>query len=331
MKHSHILISAFSLSLILSGCALKQEQSRFSQSETTETNQNKMEISLNPEEKSSVLIEMTPETAESFTTISPTTVLRPDWNSYFGELNGTAVIFDPEENIFQIYNENLADIRRSPCSTFKIVSSLVGIENKVINPENSLRPWSGETFWNDDWNQDIDFYSAFRTSCVWYYRQVIDDIGPKIILDTLEALQYGNCDISDWEGHLNNNNSNPALTGFWIESSLKISPREQTQVLERIFGESSDYSSDIRTILEEVMFLPESSDETCKIYGKTGMGKNSNITVDCWYVGFADVGHRIYFCIYLGETANQNVSSTLAREIAALLIKNNYSQSGESL
>ena len=123
----------------------------------------------------------------------------------------------------------------------------------------------------------------------------------------------------------------PALTGFWIESSLKISPKEQTKVLERIFGESSDYAPDIRTILEEVMFLPESSDETCKIYGKTGMGKNNNITVDCWYAGFADVGHRIYFCIYLGETENQNVSSTIAREIAALLIKNNYSQSEESL
>ncbi len=94
----------------------------------------------------------------------------------------------------------------------------------------------------------------------------------------------------------------PALTGFWIESSLKISPKEQTEVLERIFGESSDYSSDVRTILEEVMFFPELSDETCKIYGKTGMGKNNNITVDCWYAGFADVGHRIYFCIHLGET-----------------------------
>lgn len=331
MKRTHILISVFSLSLILSGCALKQEQSRISQSETIETNQNEMEVTLYPEEKSSVLIEAVPETTESFTAISPMTVLRPDWNSYFGELNGTAVIFDPEENIFQVYNEDLADMRRSPCSTFKIISSLAGIESKVINPEDSLRLWSGEIFWNDDWNQDIDFYSAFRTSCVWYYRQVIDDIGPDIILDTLEALQYGNCDISDWEGNLNNNNRNPALTGFWIESSLKISPKEQTKVLERIFGESSDYAPDIRTILEKVMFLPESSDETCKIYGKTGMGKNNNITVDCWYVGFADVGHRIYFCIYLGETENQNVSSTLAREIAALLIKNNYSQSEESL
>lgn len=55
-------------------------------------------------------------------------------------------------------------------------------------------------------------------------------------------LQYGNCDISDWEGQLNTNNNNRALTGFWIESSLTISPKEQVEVMERIFGENSDYS-----------------------------------------------------------------------------------------
>lgn len=120
----------------------------------------------------------------------------------------------------------MAETWRSPCSTFKIISSLMGLESGAIDRKDSTRSWSGEIFWNDDWNRDIDFPTAFRTSCVWYYRQVIDDIGPEGMLDALELLQYGNCDLSDWEGHLNNN-SNSALTGFWIESSLKISPREQ--------------------------------------------------------------------------------------------------------
>lgn len=136
-----------------------------------------------------------------------------------------AVIFDRAEHTFGVYNENLADTRRPPCSTFKIISSLAGLESGVIDPENSVRPWSGERFWNDDWNRDMDFDSAFHTSCVWYYRQVIDEIGPEAMQDAVEAIGYGNCDLSDWEGRLNTNNSNPALTGFWIESSLKISPR----------------------------------------------------------------------------------------------------------
>ena len=60
--------------------------------------------------------------------------------------------------------------------------------------------WSGEEFWNEDWNKDIDFEEAFRTSCVWYFREVIDEIGKERMQEALDTLSYGNCDISDWEG-----------------------------------------------------------------------------------------------------------------------------------
>ena len=115
------------------------------------------------------------------------------------------------------------------------------------------------------------------------------------------------------------------LLKSWIESSLKISPREQTQVLERIFGQASEYPPDILAALEEVMFLPETGGESCSLYGKTGMGKSNGITVDAWYTGFADVGRRVYFSVYLGETAGQDVSSAAAREIAVSLISDNFS------
>ena len=158
-------------------------------------------------------------------------IMETDWSEYFQGLNGTAVLYDAEENRYLVYNPELAETRRSPCSTFKIISSLLALENGVIDPENSVRKWSGEYFWNGEWNRDIGFEDAFHASCVWYFRQVVDDIGKERMQEGLDALRYGNCDISDWEGSLNTNNSNWALTGFWIESSLKISPREQTEVM----------------------------------------------------------------------------------------------------
>ena len=66
-----------------------------------------------------------------------------------------------------------------------------------------------------------------------YYRQVVDDIGKDMMQKELDKLQYGNCDISDWEGRLNTNNNNRTLTGFWIQSSLLISPKEQVEVMEQ--------------------------------------------------------------------------------------------------
>ncbi len=244
-----------------------------------------------------------------------------DWSNYFEEINGAAVIYDPAENCYQIYNQELALTRRSPCSTFKIISSLIALENGIIEPDNSTRVWSGEVFWNEDWNKDIDFSDAFHASCVWYFREVIDEIGKDMMQDELNKLQYGNCDISDWNGELNTNNHNPALTGFWIESSLLISPKEQVEVIERIFGDNTNYSEETRNQLKQVMLLSEPNESDILIYGKTGMGKSYGIVVDSWFTGFADIPEkRIYFCVYLGETENKDVSSAKAREIAVEIV-----------
>ena len=244
-----------------------------------------------------------------------------DWSEYFNGLNGTAVVYNPSNRQYTIYNQELAETRRSPCSTFKIIYSLIALENGIIKPENSTRIWSGEIFWNEDWNKDIDFREAFRTSCVWYYRQVIDDIGEDLMQVELDRLQYGNCDISDWEGRLNTNNNNRSLTGFWIESSLLISPKEQTEVMERIFGENSNYSEEAQNELKQVMLVPDTEQTDISIYGKTGMGKADGIVVDAWFTGFAEsTTGKTYFCVRLGRTDNMNVSSTLAREIAVKII-----------
>ncbi len=104
-------------------------------------------------------------------------IAHADWSEYFNGLNGTAVIYDASNRSYTIYNDELAETRRSPCSTFKIISSLTALEHGILEPGDSTRTWSGEVFWNEDWNRDIDFSEAFRTSCVWYYRQLIDDIG----------------------------------------------------------------------------------------------------------------------------------------------------------
>ncbi|MBD5556797.1 MAG: class D beta-lactamase [Roseburia sp.] len=244
-----------------------------------------------------------------------------DWSDYFDGINGAAVIYDLTENCYQIYNQELACTRRSPCSTFKIISSLIALEKGIIVPDDSIRTWSGEIFWNEEWNKDIDFSDAFHASCVWYFREVIDEIGRDVMQEDLDRLQYGNCDISDWDGRLNSNNSNPVLTGFWIESSLLISPKEQVEVMERIFGENTDYSEDALNELKQVMLLQGESEADISIYGKTGMGMAQGIVVDSWFTGFADTADkRIYFCVYLGETENGNVSSAKAREIAIKIV-----------
>lgn len=244
-----------------------------------------------------------------------------DWSEYFNGLDGTAVIYNASNKKYTIYNDGLAVTRRSPCSTFKIISSLTALEHGILEPENSTRTWSGEVFWNEDWNRDIDFSEAFCTSCVWYYRQLIDDIGVDMMQAELEKLQYGNCDISDWEGRLNTNNINRALTGFWLESSLLISPKEQAEVMERIFGENSEYSEKAQKELKQVMLVSDQERTDISIYGKTGMGRVDGAVADAWFTGFAEsAGGNLYFCVRLGRTDGADVSSSLAKEIAVRIV-----------
>lgn len=285
-------------------------------------------VKVEPEENGPEISEIEPETIPTElsepveTEIIPTEpeTIDADWSEYFNGLNGEAVIFDPPNNCHTIYNNEAAQTRRSPCSTFKIISSLIALENGNLDPENSVRTWSGEIFWNADWNGDIDFSEAFRTSCVWYYRQLIDDIGKDLIQQELDKLQYGSCDISDWEGCLNTNNNNRALTGFWIESSLLISPKEQTEVMECIFGSDSEYSEKTQNELKSVM-LVQDRETDIPIYGKTGMGKAEGIVVDAWFTGFAETEEgNIYFCVHLDRTDGMDVSSPLAKEIAIQIV-----------
>ena len=165
-------------------------------------------------------------------------VTEENWEHYFDGINGAAVIYDPAESSYHIYNQEMALTQRSPCSTFKIISSLIALENGMIVPGDSVREWNGEIFWNEDWNRDIGFEDAFRTSCVWYYRKVIDEIGKETMQEELNRLHYGNCDISDWEGKLNTNNHN-----FWRRFRLFTGNAGQPEAGDAFDG-SKQYRND---------------------------------------------------------------------------------------
>lgn len=302
VSYKKVFLMLLLAAAVLCGCSKNQE----------------MELESKEPEKVEAIDEKVEKTKEDNTEAA---IIEVNWEDYFDGINGSAVIYNPSDNSYQIYDREMACSQHSPCSTFKIISSLIALENKIVVPDDSVRTWSGEFFWNEDWNRDINFEDAFRTSCVWYFREIVDEIGKEVMQDELNKLHYGNCDISDWEGALNTNSDNRALTGFWIESTLKISPKEQVEVLDRIFGEHSLYSQETQNDLKQVMLLSEQPNEDMLVYGKTGLGASYDVVVDAWFTGFADMTDgRRYFCVYLGETAEKDVSSTKAKEIALEII-----------
>ena len=73
-------------------------------------------------------------TQESTVTAPPApSIIEPDWSHHFKGLNGAAVFYNPTAGKTMIFNPELASLQRSPCSTFKIISSLIGLENGFID------------------------------------------------------------------------------------------------------------------------------------------------------------------------------------------------------
>ena len=106
-------------------------------------------------------------------------------------------------------------------------------------------------------------------------------------------------------------NSFPELNGFWIESSLMISPIEQVEVLHKIMEGETIYTKSEIEILKSIMLL-EASDSK-KIYGKTGTGTNGT----AWFIGFVEKENtNIYFAIYLDDDSSNEISGIKAQEIA---------------
>ena len=133
-------------------------------------------------------------------------------------------------------------------------------------------------------------------------------MGRQAVAEQLAALSYGNQDISQWAG--SGQNQSQELNGFWIDSSLKISPVEQVQVLAEIFQGESPYTPEEVATLQKIMLVQDQGDR--QVYGKTGTG---------WFVGFTqENGQKTYFAVYLSDESRE-ISGSDAQAVALALLE----------
>ncbi|WP_288611980.1 penicillin-binding transpeptidase domain-containing protein, partial [uncultured Victivallis sp.] len=101
-------------------------------------------------------------------------------------------------------NRTLAEHRFPPCSTFKIVSTLMGLDSGVLTGPESRLGYDGTRYEFAAWNGDLTLREAFRTSCVPYYKKLTGKLDRRTVQKTLDRLNYGNCDISVWNSNGHN-------------------------------------------------------------------------------------------------------------------------------
>lgn len=215
----------------------------------------------------------------------------------FEKYDGSAVILDLNSSKRVVFGERENE-RYAPCSTFKILNSMIALEVKAVKDENESVKWNGVVREYDVWNRDHSMRSAISVSCVWFYQEMAKRIGKKRMAEYVSKAKYGNSDTSQ------------NLRDFWLgNGTLAISPNEQIDFLSRLVHNDLPFSQQNIDTLKDIMTLEKK--DGYRFAAKTGSCGGVG-----WFVGFIEnrKNTRVFAFNIKGEGANGAEAKRIALE-----------------
>lgn len=213
----------------------------------------------------------------------------------FGNYEGSAVIADLNNSVTHSFG-TFTHERLHPCSTFKILNSLIALDADVVKDENEIITWDGVKRTYDFWNKDHSMRSAIAVSAVWVYQEFAKRIGQELMQKKVLETNYGNNDTSQ------------TLTDFWLGTgSLMISAHEQVSFLQKLIDETLPFSKRAMLRVKEILIVQQ--DEQRILAGKTGSCGGVG-----WFVGYsADKNKTEVFAFVL---KGDNATGVEAKRVA---------------
>ena len=233
------------------------------------------------------------------------TVSSIDLSSYFGEYEGSFVVYDSVHDVWYIHHMEHALSRVSPNSTYKIYDALFALEEGVISPGDSFMEWDGNPYPFETWNADQTLKSAMASSVNWYFQSLDRRLGEPVLQKYFHEIGYGNEDLQG------------GLSSYWQESSLKISPVEQVLLLTKLSRSELAFSPENMKAVNDSLYLFSSGD--ISIYGKTGTGQVNGQNVNGWFVGYVKAsGNTCFFATNI--TDGQDASGSKAAQLTMSIL-----------
>ncbi len=223
-----------------------------------------------------------------------------DLRTDFGGYDGSFVLYDAAADSWQIYNMAQAVTRITPASTYKIYIALAGLDSGVITPEQSQISWDGQKNGLDTWNTDQTLESAMQHSVNWYFQAIDTRLGISAIKDYVREIGYGNQQV------------NGDTASYWLTSSLKISPVEQVEMLQKLYDNEFQFAPETIETVKNSICLFSTAEGT--VYGKTGTEASDGRNVSGWFVGFLEKdGHTYFFATNIQK--DDDATSAVATEL----------------
>lgn len=220
------------------------------------------------------------------------------------QVQGTMVLRSLKQDVAIIYNPDRAQQAFASASTFKILHSLIALQEKVISKTDVIK-WDGTSYDISTWNQDQTLASAFKVSCVWCYQTFAKQISAKKYQDYISSTQFG---------HLS---PNFPQTTFWLDGSLTISALEQVNFLKQLYQHQFNFSAEHYQTLAEIMLAKKTNDY--RLYAKTGWAARSTPQIG-WYVGYVETQQDTWFFalnININDPKELTLRQLMTKEILA--------------
>jgi len=192
------------------------------------------------------------------------------------KINGTLILSSLNKDEVYIYNKVRSTKKYLPASTFKIINTLIALDEKAIKNQHEIIKWDGIVRGYKPWNQNHTLKSAFKVSCVWCYQSLAKIVGDKNYLEHLNNINYGN------------KKTGTNITTFWLDGHIRISAMQQIDFLQKIHAVNLPYKKEDINILKNIMIVNQTSSYT--IRAKTGWTKNIG-----WYVGYVETDNNVWF------------------------------------
>lgn len=228
-----------------------------------------------------------------------------DMSQTFGNYQGSFVLYDTKSDLWSIYNMAAASKRVAPDSTYKIYSALLGLESGIITADHSSMTWNREDYPFDSWEADQDLESAMHNSVNWYFQSIDSQAGLNSVNAFLQKIGYGN------------QKTGPDINLYWTDFSLKISPIEQVELLQKVYNNDFEFHAENVNAVKNAICIAITTEGS--LYGKTGTGRVNGRDVNGWFIGYIEKSGNIYYFAtnIQGET---DTTGSKAAEITASIL-----------
>ena len=120
-----------------------------------------------------------------------------------------------------------------------------------------------------------------QDSVSWYFQSIDKQLGLSTIRSFVRDNHYGNQTVSG------------ESSSYWINSSLRISPIEQVEMLIKLYYNDYLFNPEHIQMVKNSLFLLSTADGS--LYGKTGTIEYNQQNTTGWFIGFLEKENHVYF------------------------------------